>query len=197
MVSSFQLLNFSILRTKARWRRGRVRTWTRSRPVTGAKTPWPLLLDGDPTAVGASKKRRLYHGQNKWSQQGHQMSDVISLKGLMLRKLHRWFFFGDNVVLQGTLSLLAANYRHVGSAGEPHVHPLFVPCFDTCSYGDWSTFTAKKNQSWEWVLRIAVEFWGQIQYPIFTHAHIIPHKHHLPAGTDIQHQQMTITLPIF
>jgi len=106
-------------------------------------------------------------------------------------------FFGGDVILQGTLSLLAANYRHVGSAGEPHVHPLFVPCFDPCSYGDWSTFTANKNQSWEWVLRIAVEFWGQMQYPIFTHAHIIPYKHHLPAGTNIQHQQMTITLPIF
>ena len=126
--------------------------------------------------------------KNKWSQQGHQMPDVISLKGLLLRKLHRLICFGGWChSSRHPIAPRSKLQTCTGSAGEPHVHPLLVPCFDPCSYGDWSTFTANKNQSWEWVLRIAVEFWGQMQYPIFTHAHIIPYKHHLPAGTNIQH----------
>ena len=59
---------------------------------------------GPYTAVGSFQKALLMV-KNKWSQQGHQMSDVISLKGLLLRKLHRLICF------LGVMSFFRAPYR--------------------------------------------------------------------------------------
>ena len=105
-VSSFQLLNFSILRTKARWRRGRVRTWKRSRPVTGAKTPWPLLLDGDPIPLlGASKKRCLYHGQKQMESTRASNARCHKFEGAIAPKTTQTDLFW------GVMSFFKAPYR--------------------------------------------------------------------------------------